>query len=69
MEKLAKEYEGKIKVCEIDTTTSREAGITYNINALPTLLIFKGGEMKFKQIGLKSKADIIKGIEKVMEEE
>ncbi|KKL52282.1 hypothetical protein LCGC14_2287060 [marine sediment metagenome] len=69
IEKIAKEYEGKLKVCEVDTTISRNIGINYKIKALPSLLIFKDGEVKNKSVGLKSKADIIKNIEEVIGEE
>ncbi len=58
IEEIASEYEGKIKVAKVDTDESREAAVEFSINAIPTIILFNGGEVAKKWVGLTSKKDI-----------
>lgn len=51
LEKLAEEYEGKIKVAKINVDENGEIASQFNIVSLPTLLVFKDGSIVKKQIG------------------
>jgi len=55
---IADEYAGKTIVCRVNTDEHREAAIEYAINAIPTLILFKSGQVVKKWIGLTSKKDI-----------
>lgn len=55
IEALASEYEGKAKVGKVDTDSNREVSVKYGIQAIPTVLLFKGGEVQKKFVGLTSK--------------
>ncbi len=55
---IADEYEGKAKVCKLDTDEHREAAVEYGISAIPTLILFNKGEIAKKWVGLTSKDDI-----------
>ncbi len=55
IEELAGEYQGKVKVGKVDTDANREVSIKYGINAIPTIILFQGGEVKKKFVGLTSK--------------
>ncbi len=55
IEELAGEFKGKAKVGKVDTDANREVSIKYGISAIPTIILFKGGEVKKKFVGLTSK--------------
>ncbi len=55
IEELANEYKGKIKVGKLDTDSNREVSIKYGISAIPTIILFQGGEVKKKFVGLTPK--------------
>lgn len=44
VEKLAEEYEGKIKFCKLNSAENRRLCITLRVMALPTILFYKNGE-------------------------
>ena len=58
VEELATEYAGKVKVGKMDTDSNRETGLKFGISAIPTLMLFKGGEVVKKFVGLQQKADL-----------
>jgi len=55
IEEIAKEYEGKVKVGKLNVDEASRTASFYGIMAIPTLLIFKGGEVKEKIVGVISK--------------
>jgi thioredoxin 1 len=63
---LADEYAGKARVCKMDTDEHREAAIEYGINAIPTLILFKGGNIEKKWVGLTSKDNIAEAIDALL---
>ena len=44
IEALADDFAGKVKVGKLNTDDNRQAAINYQINSIPTLIVFKGGE-------------------------
>ncbi|HPR16997.1 MAG TPA: thioredoxin [Candidatus Cloacimonadota bacterium] len=56
---LAEEYEGKLKVCKVNIDSSPSIAAKYSVMSIPTLLIFKDGEVKGQIIGLVSKEKIV----------
>ncbi|MCK4658966.1 MAG: thioredoxin [Phycisphaerae bacterium] len=57
IDELGDEYAGKIKVGKVDTDANREVSARYQVSALPTVLLFKDGEIKEKFVGLRGKQD------------
>ncbi|HAQ40041.1 MAG TPA: thioredoxin [Clostridiales bacterium] len=53
IEKLAKQYEGKIKVAKVDVDQQQELSIRYGIQSIPTVILFKEGKIEAKEIGVK----------------
>ena len=58
IEELSEEYDGKFKVGKLDTDNNRDTALKFNINAIPTLKFFKGGEEVDSLVGMTSKKDI-----------
>ena len=42
IDKIAKDYAGKVKVGKLDTDANRDVSIKYGISAIPTVILFKG---------------------------
>jgi len=57
IDELATEYSGKIKVGKMNTDAHQQTPVKYAIQAIPTVLLFKGGEVVEKFVGLQSKKD------------
>jgi thioredoxin 1 len=57
IEKLAKDYSGKIKVGKVDTDANRDVSMKYGISAIPTVILFKGGKIATKFVGLRQEKD------------
>ena len=52
--KLAEEYAGKIKVCKADVDQAGEVAQSFNVSSIPTVLIFKNGEIVASHVGAAS---------------
>ena len=64
VEAIAGEYEEKIKVGKLNVDDNPNVATKYGIRGIPTLLFFKGGEVVQQMVGVKSKAEIKKVIDK-----
>ncbi len=53
IEKLAGEYQGKVKVGKVDTDSNRDISVKYGISAIPTVILFKNGQVAQKFVGLR----------------
>lgn len=58
IEELASEYEGKVKIGKLDVDDSPMAAQTYGVQSIPTLLIFKGGQVVDKMVGFQNKESL-----------
>ncbi|HCQ15413.1 MAG TPA: thioredoxin, partial [Cryomorphaceae bacterium] len=55
VEELATEYDGKAVVGKVNVDENSEISMKYGIRNIPTLLVFKGGEIVDKQVGVAPK--------------
>lgn len=51
VEELAGEYEGKAVIGKVDVDSNPQASAKFGIRSIPTLLVFKNGEIVDKQVG------------------
>ena len=51
LEELADKYSENLSVCKVDVDTNRELALQYNVRSIPSLMIFKNGEMADSLIG------------------
>lgn len=56
VEELANDFEGKAIVGKVDVDNNQQVSIDYGIRNIPTLLIFKNGEVVDKVVGVAPKA-------------
>jgi len=60
---LASEYAGKITISKMDVDSNKETPAKFNIRGIPTLMIFKDGNMEAMKVGALSKTQLIEFIE------
>ena len=59
LEEIAEEQAEAVRIVKVDADNNPELSNRFGIRNIPTLLFFKGGELKDQVIGLTSKADLI----------
>jgi thioredoxin 1 len=64
VEELAHEYLGKAKIGKMDVDSNSATPVRYGVRGIPTLLIFKGGQVKEQIVGYVPKETIQKAIDK-----
>ena len=58
VEELANEYKGKIKIAKMDVDQNRDTPVKFGIRNIPTLILFKDGEVAKTIIGAQPKSSI-----------
>jgi thioredoxin 1 len=64
VDELAKEYQGKLKIGKMDVDRNAATPMRYGVRGIPTLLVFKGGQVKEQIVGYVPKETIQKAIDK-----
>jgi len=63
---IAEEYAGKLKVCKVNVDNANATANSFGIRGIPTLMIFKGGEMVEQIVGAVPKLHITAKIDPVL---
>ncbi|MEL6591933.1 MAG: thioredoxin [Bacteroidota bacterium] len=58
LDEIAGDMDGKMKFTKMDVDANRQTAEKYGIMHLPTLLVFKGGEVVDKHVGLAPKSKL-----------
>jgi thioredoxin 1 len=66
IEALAEEYAGRVKVGKLDVDGSPEVAGRYDIRSIPTLLVFRGGQVVEQRVGALPKAELARLAERHM---
>ena len=59
LEEIANEMGGKVKIAKLNIDENPKTPSKYGIRAIPTLLLFKGGEVAATQLGVKPKGQLV----------
>ena len=54
---LADEFAGKVKVGKMDTDSNRNTAVQFNISAIPTVILFRNGQVAQKFVGLRQEKE------------
>jgi thioredoxin 1 len=60
VEKLADEYEGKVKVGKLDVDEAKATAQKYGVTSVPRVLVFRGGQKTNQHVGLTNKDKLVK---------
>ena len=66
IQELADEYADKAKICRLDTDEARDSAMEFGITAIPTIILFKDGQVQKKWVGLTSKKDLAEAIDELL---
>ncbi|HSQ07312.1 MAG TPA: thioredoxin TrxA [Chromatiaceae bacterium] len=58
LDEIAAEYAGKIKVAKLNIDENQATPPRYGIRGIPTLMLFKGGEVEATKVGAVSKSQL-----------
>ena len=67
IDELASEYDGKVKIGKVNIDDHQNLASQYGVRAIPTMLLFKGGEVADQIVGLRSKRDLKASLDRVTE--
>lgn len=59
VEKLADEFEGKLKVGKVDIDQAPKLAAKYGVTSVPTVMVFQGGEKKASMIGVAKRDKLV----------
>ncbi len=58
LEELADELDGKLRICKVNIDDHGEIAADHNVRAIPTLLLFKNGDVADQVVGMTNKEDL-----------
>ena len=63
IEELANEYDGKAVIGKLDVDNNQESSVKFGVRSIPTLLLFKNGELVDRHVGAVPKDTLSKSID------
>ncbi|MEK6645642.1 MAG: thioredoxin domain-containing protein [Candidatus Firestonebacteria bacterium] len=66
IESLEEPYKGKVKIGVLDASKNQKYAIANDVLSVPTIIIFKNGQIVKRISGMQSKEDIIKQIDEII---
>lgn len=66
IEELSQEYDGKAVVGKVDVDVNQEYAAKYGVRNIPTVLVFKNGEIVNRQVGVSPKKVYAEAIDAVL---
>jgi thioredoxin 1 len=64
VDELAKDYQGKLKIGKMDVDSNSATPMRYGVRGIPTLLVFKGGQVVEQLVGYRPKDAIQQALDK-----
>ena len=59
IKQVAKEIDGKVRIIKIDIDKNQAIAQRYNVRGVPTLVLFKEGQIVWRQSGVQTKAQLV----------
>jgi thioredoxin 1 len=66
IDQISEEYEGKVVVGKVDVDANQEFAAKYGVRNIPTVLVFKNGEVVEKQVGVAPKQTYADSLDKYL---
>jgi thioredoxin 1 len=58
LDEVSKTYDGRLKIAKLNVDDNREVPAKFGIRGIPTLMLFKGGQLAATKVGALSKAQL-----------
>ncbi len=66
LDEIAEEHAGKLKIAKLNVDQNRSIAAQYGVMSIPTLILFKNGEMVEQMIGAQPKENLLKVLKSVI---
>jgi thioredoxin 1 len=66
LEKIADEYQDRLKVVKFNVDENKDVPAKYGVRGLPTILLFKSGQVLETLVGSQSKSAILQAVNKIL---
>ena len=66
IDELSEEYEGKAVVGKVDIDSNQQYAAKFGVRNIPTVLVFKNGELVDRKVGVSSKNDYAQALDKLI---
>lgn len=66
LQEIAREMDGKVRVIKINVDQNQEVSGKYQVQSIPTLMLFRKGEVKWRQAGVTPKVNIMSVIHQIL---
>jgi thioredoxin len=66
LDELAGDYEGKAAITKVNVDTASDLAAKFGVSSIPTILVFKDGELAERFVGVTSKGDLAAAIDKAL---
>jgi len=66
LKEIADEYGDKVKICRLNVDDARDSAMEFGISAIPTLILFKDGQVQKKWVGLTGKKNLATAIDELL---
>ena len=63
LEQVATDYEGRMQVVKVNVDEAQQTAFRYNVRSIPTLILFKEGQVEMQVVGAQSKQQITRMLE------
>ena len=63
LDQVANEYEGRMQVVKLNVDEAQQTAFRYNVRSIPTLILFKNGQVELQVVGAQSKQQITRMLE------
>ena len=67
IDELAEEYAGRVKVGKLDTDGNRQVSLKFGISAIPTVMLFKDGQLVKRFVGAQQKKDFRAALDEALQ--
>ena len=67
IDQIAETYGGRLKVAKVDIDDNKDLTIEYGINSIPTVVIFRGGEVAARLVGVHTQQDYAAAIDGLLD--
>ena len=66
IDEISNEYEGKAVVCKVDIDSNQQYAAQFGVRNIPTVLVFKNGELVDRKVGVSSKSDYAQALDNLI---